>query len=106
MNEILIDYLINNCRGYENRKKAYELMPLVNIKDHKTFRNLIEEIRQDDNKVFICSEAGQTGGYWIPTEYEEVETTIDHLVKRGQEMFKTASILRKKAQLNDIKKII
>ena len=105
MREILIDYLIVNCRGYENRKKAYELMPIVGISDHKTFRSLIEEIRQDEKEIFICSEAGKDGGYWIPTEYEEVQTTIDHLIKRGQEMFKTASTLRKKAQLNDIKRL-
>ena len=105
MRETLINYLLNNCRGYENRKKAYQLMPIVGITDHKAFRNLIEEIRQDDNQIFICSKAGENGGYYIPTEYEEVEDTIEHLIKRGQEMFKTASILRKKAQLNDIKHI-
>lgn len=105
MKGILIDYLISNCRGYENRQKAYQLMPIVDIQDHKTFRSLIEEIRQDSNEIFICSEAGKDGGYWIPTEYEEVQTTIDHLIKRGQEMFKTASILRKKAQFHDIKHI-
>lgn len=106
MKDILTNYLINNCRGYENRQKAFELMPIVGIKDHKSFRNLIEEIRQDENEIFICSEAGKDGGYYVPTEYEEVENTIDHLVKRGQEMFKTASILRKKAQKKDIKKLI
>lgn len=105
MKETLINYLLNNCKGYKNRQKAYQLMSIVDITDHKTFRCLIEEIRQDDNQIFICSEAGKGGGYWIPTEYEEVQTTIDHLVKRGKEMFKTASILRKKAQLHDIKKI-
>lgn len=105
MKEILTNYLINNCRGYENRLKAYELMPIVNIKDHKTFRSLIEDIRQDENEIFICSESGKDGGYWIPTEYNEVQTTIDHLIKRGQEMLKTASTLRRKAQFKDIKNI-
>lgn len=104
MKEVLIDYLMINCKGYDNRQKAYQLMPIVDIQDHKTFRSLIEEIRQEDNQIFICSEAGKDGGYWIPTEYDEVQTTIDHLVKRGQEMFKTASILRKKVQLHGIKK--
>lgn len=104
MKEILIDYLIHNCKGYDNRKKAYELMPIVDIKDHKTFRCLIEEIRQADNNVFICSEAGSNGGYWLPTEYEEAEETISHLEKRATEMFKTAKILRNKALSYDIKK--
>lgn len=104
MKEVLIDYLMINCKGYDNRQKAYQLMPIVDIQDHKTFRSLIEEIRQEDNQIFICSEAGKDGGYWIPTEYDEVQTTIDHLIKRGHEMFKTASILRKKVQLHGIKK--
>lgn len=105
MRDVLVDYLLVNCRGYENRQKAFELMKIVDIQDHKTFRSLIEEIRQDEKEIFICSEAGKDGGYWIPTEYSEVEDTISHLVKRGQEMFKTASILRKKAQVNDIKRL-
>lgn len=106
MKEILINYLLENCKGYENREKANKLMQVVNIKDHKTFRSLIEEIRQDYNEVFICSKAGENGGYYIPTEYEEVQDTIDHLDKRGLEMLKTADILLKKAQRKDIKKNI
>lgn len=105
MKDILTNYLINNCRGYENRQKAFELMPIVDMKDNKQFRNLIENIRQDENEIFICSEAGKDGGYWIPTEYEEVELTIGHLEKRAVEMYKTASALRKKAQRHDIKNI-
>ena len=97
MEETLINFLLNNCVGYENRKKAFELMPIVNLNDHKTFRNLIEDIRQADNDVFICSEAGQGGGYWIPTESCEIEDTITHLRKRAYEMLRTAESLRKKS---------
>ena len=50
MKEVLIDYLMINCKGYDNRQKAYQLMPIVDIQDHKTFRSLIEEIRQEDNQ--------------------------------------------------------
>jgi hypothetical protein len=96
MEKILIDYLQENCKGYENRVKANVLMEVVGLKDHKTFRSLIEEIRQSSRKVFICSEAGHKGGYWLPTTKEEIEQTIEHLEKRAYEMFKTAKILRKK----------
>ena len=96
MEELLVDYLKNNCIGYDNRQKAYQLMQVVNLKDHKTFRALIEEIRQSKETIFICSEAGKTGGYWLPTTKEEVETTIDHLESRAYEMIKTAKILREK----------
>ena len=100
--EILINYLISNCNGYENRQKAFKLMQIVNIEDHKTFRNVIEEIRQDDNEIFICSEAGRKGGYWIPDTYEEVQNTLDHLYKRAKEMLKTYSILKKKIRRKGI----
>lgn len=96
MEELLVNYLKNNCIGYDNRQKASQLMKIVDIKDHKTFRNLIEDIRQSGRKVFICSEAGSNGGYWLPTTKEEVETTIDHLEARAWEMIKTAKILREK----------
>lgn len=96
MKEKLINYLKENCIGYENRVKANVLMQIVGLSDHKTFRNLVEQIRQSKNKIFICSEAGQKGGYWLPTTLEEVETTINHLEARGYEMFKTAKVLREK----------
>lgn len=96
MKELLIEYLKNNCVGYDNRQKAYQIMKVVNVKDHKTFRNMIEDIRQSKETIFICSEAGKTGGYWLPTTKEEVETTIDHLESRAYEMIKTAKILREK----------
>ena len=96
MKDILVKYLQDNCIGYDKRQKAYQLMQVVNLKDHKTFRNLIEEIRQSNSKVFICSEAGKDGGYWLPTTKEEIVTTIDHLESRAYEIIKTAKILREK----------
>ena len=98
MEEMLVEYLYQNCKGYDNKKKAYQLMKIISIKDHKTFRNIIENIRQADNEIFICSQAGKDGGYWIPTEKWEIEETVGHLRKRAYEMLKTADRLEKKAQ--------
>ncbi len=96
MKEKLINYLKENCVGYENRVKANVLMQVVGLSDHKTFRNLVEQIRQSKSEIFICSEAGQTGGYWLPVSKEEIEITINHLEDRAYEMFKTAKVLREK----------
>ena len=96
MKELLIEYLKNNCVGYDNRQKSNKLMKIVNITDNKEFRALIEDIRQSNNKIFICSEAGKTGGYWLPTTKTEIRDTIDHLESRAYEMIKTAKILREK----------
>ena len=96
MKNLLINYLKENCKGYDNRKKANELMYIIDIHDNKVFRAIIEDIRKTEN-VFICSEAGKNGGYWIPTNKQEIKLTIEHLEKRASEMLKTARILRKKS---------
>lgn len=96
MKNVLIKYLKENCKGYDNRKKSNELMFMLDIYDNKVFRAIIEDIRKTEN-IFICSEAGSNGGYWIPTNKQEIKLTIEHLEKRASEMLKTARILRKKS---------
>lgn len=96
MKELLIEYLKNNCVGYDNRQKSNRLMKVVDITDNKEFRDLIQSIRQSKETIFICSEAGKTGGYWLPTTETEIRDTIDHLEFRAYEMIKTAKILREK----------
>ena len=76
-------------------------MKIIDITDHKTFRTIIERIRQDKKKIFICSEAGKNGGYWIPTTIEEMDKTIDHIEARAYEMFKTAKNLREKKERSE-----
>lgn len=94
----LYEYIENHCYGYDNRLKANTLMKLFNYTDHKIFRSAIEHMRQSNDFGFICSEAGKSGGYWIPANYDEVQTTLDHIYKRSKEMLKTYSILRKKVR--------
>lgn len=99
MEDKVIKYLLENCKGYNKRKKSIEIMKYLNINDNKSLRRIIEKIRQDNkNKIFICSEAGHKGGYWIAKDYREIDQTIEHLEKRAYEMLKTAKILRKKVK--------
>lgn len=98
----IYQYLKLNCAGYDNKKSSNEIMEQFNINDNKTFRSYIEEIRQSDTlQKFICSEAGQNGGYWVATNQEEVNLTLHHLLARAHEMLKTYSILKRKARLNN-----
>ncbi len=99
----IYQYLLANCYGYDNRLKAYQIMREFDIKDHKLFRNRIEDIRQSNEYGFICSEAGTDGGYWIPANYDEVQVTLNHIFKRAMEMLKTYSILRRKVRTKGIK---
>ena len=97
----IYEYLINNALGYEKRVKSGMLMQEFNIKDNKTLRNYIEEIRNNDNyEKIICSESGNKGGYFAATNDEEVYLTLEHLYKRSMQMLKTYSKIRKKARLD------
>ena len=91
------DYLKNNAVGYEKRVKSWVIMQEFGITDNKTFRGYIEEIRQSPVlQKIICSQAGQNGGYWVATNEQEVQDTLDHLYNRAMEMLKTYSIIRNK----------
>lgn len=94
MEEQIYDYLMNNCAGYNNRIKAYKLMQMFNIKDHKTFRSKIQKIRQNKQfKKIVGSEAGKHGGYWIIANENEFQETMFHLRARSDEMKKTCDII-------------
>lgn len=99
MEKLIYDYLALNCIGYDNRIKARTLMKKFNIKDNKTFRSYIQEIRKNPEFIkLIGSEAGQNGGYWIINSKEEFETTVHHHYARAVEMMNTCKILRKKGK--------
>lgn len=98
----IYDYMKKNAVGYENRVKSNVIMEHFNIKDNKTFRFYIEQIRQSDIlQKIICSEAGSNGGYWVATNQDEIYLTLEHLYKRSMEMLKTYSIIKKKSRLNN-----
>ena len=97
----LYQYMIKNAVGRPKRVKSSELMKEFNIEDNKTFRGLIQEIRQSEElHKIICSEAGKDGGYWIATDEKEIKDTLDHLYKRAMEMLKTYADIRNKAKLH------
>lgn len=102
----IYNYLKENAVGYDDRVKADVLMKEFDIKDNKTLRSYIQEIRESEvlTKI-ICSEAGKDGGYWIATDYKEVRKTLNHLYKRSMEMLKNYSMLKRKAKLDKQKRI-
>ena len=73
-----------------------------NIKSNEVLRSYIQEIRASETlQKIICSEPSQTGGYWIPTNDEEVEKTLKHLYGRAINMLKTYSTIKKKCNMNN-----
>ena len=98
----IYNYLKKNAVGYEKRVKSSEIMEKFNIRDNKTFRAYIENIRDSEIlQKIVCSEAGSNGGYWIATNNDEVVETLQHLYKRSMKMLKTYSILKRKSKLNN-----
>ena len=99
MKELIYDYLVNNCVGYDNRVKGWQLMKLFNIHDHKTLRSYIQELRQDEEvDKMIGSVAGSKGGFFIIENYSEFKDTVDHLYLRAMEMLKTYKIMKDKEE--------
>lgn len=97
----IYDYLKENAVGYKNRIKADKIMKEFDITDNKTLRSYIQEIRESEVlQKIVCSEAGNKGGYWIATDYEEVNKTLEHLYKRSMQMLKNYSVIKRKAKLN------
>ena len=102
----IYNYFKACCSGYENRQKSYEIMAEFGIKNNEMFRSFIAEIRQSSTLMkFVGSQAGKSGGYWIAENYDEVDMTLEHLLRRAMEMLKTYSILRKKARLDGQRRI-
>lgn len=94
--EEIYTFLLMRAMGYENRVKARTLMSISGIKDHKTLRSVIEELRLEDGKAIIGSEAGHNGGYYICETEEEKQKTINHFKHRAGQMYKIAHILERK----------
>jgi len=104
MEERIYEYLIKNCRGFENRIKGYELMKIFRINDHKTLRSYIEAIRQNEDCLeLIGSRAGKDGGYYVITSKTEFEDTVNHMYLRAMEMLHTQALMKKKASKNQLK---
>ena len=106
MPELIYDYLNKNCVGYDNRVKSDYLMKLFEIRDNKTFRRYIQELRQNPKyEKLVGSEAGSSGGYFIVSNYEEFKTTVEHHYLRAMEMLKTYGIMKNKYYHKDYKKL-
>jgi len=97
----IYNYMVKHHVGHKKMVKSNVLMRKFRINDNKTFRSYIENIRLDEKyEKIICSEAGQTGGYWIASNQEEITETLEHLYKRAMQMLKTYSKIKNKA-IND-----
>lgn len=97
-------YLIENHVGKENLIKNKELRQLFGIKSDKSLRKIIQNIRESkEYYLIIGSISGKTGGYYICQTEEEINSTIDNLRHRANQMHRTCHILewKKDNVIND-----
>ena len=93
----IYDYLCQNHVGKDNRITNYKLRELFDISDEKSLRNIIENIRiNDEFKKIIASKAGKKGGYWIANSKSDCLETIEHLQKRALKILGTSEIINDK----------
>ena len=94
MEELIYAYLIKHCVGYKNRVKAKDLQKVFGIKDNKTFRQLIDHIRRNDNyRYAVMSKSNFRGGYWIATSQEEINAVTDDFKRRAKYIENTGEII-------------
>lgn len=102
------DYLKKNAVGYKNRKTSKEIMDIFGIESDDILRRYIRKLR--DSEIIhkpICSKSGSNGnGYWIANNYEEIINAANSLEKRGWDCIKRAKSMKRKAWLNNQKKLI
>ena len=71
--EMLLEYLQQNCTGRENTRKSIVIERALNIR-RKELQKLVNRMRQDG--VPICS---SRDGYFYPESIGDVFSTIEHL---------------------------
>ena len=94
MEELIYNYLENNCRGKENLVKNKELRDLFNIGSDRALREIIQNIRESkEYKDVIGSLSGKSGGFYICVNDDEIEETINNIKHRANQMLRMTHIL-------------
>lgn len=98
---IIYTYLTKNHRGKDNLIKNKELRRLFNVKDDKSMREIIQNIRENEEYTeIIGSISGKNGGYYTCIDELEVEATINNIKHRAKEMLKMCNVLQKKMEVS------
>ena len=100
MEELIYAYLINHCIGYKNRVKGNVLQKQFGIKDNKTFRRIIDNIRRNENyRYAVMSKSNYQGGYWIATTQEEIDAVAGDFKRRAKYIESTGEVISNKEYL-------
>lgn len=94
MEELIYAYLINHCIGHKNRVKGNVLQKQFGIKDNKTFRRIIDNIRRNENyRYAVMSKSNYRGGYWIATSQKEIDSVADDFKRRAKYIENTSEMI-------------
>ena len=99
--DLVYIYLTKNHRGKDNLIKNKELRRLFNIKDDKTMRDIIQNIRENGEYIeIIGSVSGKSGGYYTCIDELEVQKTINNIKHRAKQMLRMCKVLEKKMEVS------
>ena len=95
LEEQVYNYLVRNHVGSKNLIKNRELRWLFDIKDDKTMRKVIQNIRESKEfKKVVGSVSGKTGGFYICENVDEINETIANIKHRANQMLRMTHILK------------
>lgn len=96
--EQVYNFIIEHCVGKENMIKNSILRKYFpQIKSDKAMRKVIQNIRIDPGfPIFIGSLSGNRGGYYACTNQQEMNETIDNLMKRAYQIYLDCEAFRTK----------
>jgi hypothetical protein len=101
MENLIYEFLLDNCVGKDNLIKNKELRKIFNISSDKALRKIIQNIRESKLYIrVIGSVSGKSGGFYICDTDEEIEETINNIKHRANQMLRMTHILEWKRELN------
>lgn len=94
------EYLIQNHQGIDNLIKNKDLRKIFNISGDKSMRRIIQNIREDKTyKKMVGSISGISGGFFIVTNDNEWDLTINNTKHRANQMHRLVHIMNWKRGL-------
>lgn len=104
MEEQVYNYLITNHIGKDNLIKNIDLRKKFDINSDKSMRKVIQNIRENSEFYLIVgSISGKSGGFYICHTEDEIQSTINNIKHRANQMHRMCKILewKKEKTLNE-----
>ena len=100
MERAIYNYMVDYHVGKNRMIKNKELRKKFGIKDDRTLREKMQNIREsEDYPLVIGSKSGKNGGFYICSTEAEIQETIDNIKHRAKQMLKMCDTLKWKRKI-------